>query len=76
NVTDADSKVFFDEFANVYGPELHKRGTKIVPGLDYRELLKVPTTKSQPTEKEFDDYSKELLDKYMTRGIYGIDFYM
>ncbi len=51
NVSDADSKVFFDEVANVYAPELHKRGTKLVRGLDYRELLKVPTTQSQPTTK-------------------------
>ena len=76
NVSDADSKVFFDEVANVYGPELHKRGTKLVRGLDYRELLKVPTTQSQPTAKEFDDYAKQLLDKYMTPGIDGLDFDM
>lgn len=76
NVSDADSKVFFDEVANVYAPELHKRGTKLVRGLDYRELLKVPTTQSQPTAKEFDDYAKQLLDKYMTPGIDGLDFDM
>ena len=38
--------------------------------------MKVPTTQSQPTAKEFDDYAKQLLDKYMTPGIDGLDFDM
>ena len=61
NVSDADSKVFFDGKSPMF---MHQNYTseeqKLVRGLDYRELLKVPTTQSQPTTKEFDDYAKQL----------------
>lgn len=56
---------------------LHARGVRLVRGIDYSELLKVPYAGTTPTEAEFDAYAKELLTKFVDDlGIDGLDIDM
>lgn len=62
---------------NEYAPALHARGVRLVRGIDYSELLKVPYAGTTPTEAEFDAYAKELLTKFVDDlGIDGLDIDM
>ncbi|WP_118907325.1 EndoS/ChiA family endoglycosidase [Listeria weihenstephanensis] len=71
------AKPFFDKLKTEYGPELHARGVKLIRGFDYSKLLTVPHAGSFPTEKEFDDYAKALLEELMTPwGLDGLDIDM
>ncbi|EUJ25494.1 EndoS/ChiA family endoglycosidase [Listeria cornellensis] len=71
------AKPFFDKLKTEYGPELHARGVKLIRGFDYSKLLTVPHAGSFPTEKEFDDYAKALLDELMIPwGLDGLDIDM
>lgn len=74
---EALAKPFFDKLKTEYGPELHARGVKLIRGFDYSKLLAVPHVGSFPTEKEFDDYAKALLDELMIPwGLDGLDIDM
>lgn len=74
---EALAKPFFDKLKTEYGPELHARGVKLIRGFDYSKLLVVPHVGSFPTDKEFDDYAKALLDELMIPwGLDGLDIDM
>ncbi len=68
---------FFKKLKEVYEPELHARGVKLIRGFDYTKLLEIPYAGDFPTEKEFDDYAKALLDELMLPwGLDGLDIDM
>lgn len=68
---------FFKKLKEEYEPELHARGVKLIRGFDYTKLLEIPYQGSFPTEKEFDDYAKALLDELMLPwGLDGLDIDM
>ncbi|WP_088809272.1 MULTISPECIES: MucBP domain-containing protein [unclassified Listeria] len=68
---------FFKKLKEEYEPELHARGVKLIRGFDYTKLLEIPYAGAFPTEKEFDDYAKALLDELMLPwGLDGLDIDM
>ena len=74
---EALAQPFYDTLKNEYAPALHARGVRLVRGIDYSELLKVPYAGTTPTEAEFDAYAKELLTKFVDDlGIDGLDIDM
>ena len=49
---EALAQPFYDTLKNEYAPALHARGVRLVRGIDYSELLKVPYAGTTPTEAE------------------------
>lgn len=56
---------FFEKLKNEYVPNLHKRGVKLTKAIDYSELLEIDYEDDFPTEKEFDQFAKALLDEHV-----------
>lgn len=56
---------FFEKLKDEYVPNLHKRGVKLTKAIDYSELLEIDFEDDFPTEKEFDEFAKELLDEHV-----------
>lgn len=56
---------FFEKLEDEYAPNLHKRGVKLTKAIDYSELLEIDYEGDFPTEEEFDQFAKELLDEHV-----------
>ncbi|MCO8291068.1 endoglycosidase [Tetragenococcus halophilus] len=56
---------FFEKLEDEYVPNLHKRGVKLTKAIDYSELLEIDYEGDFPTEEEFDQFAKELLDEHV-----------
>lgn len=68
---------FFEKLKNEYVPNLHKRGVKLTKAIDYSELLEIDHKENFPTEEEFDQFAKELLDEHVyAYGLDGLDIDM
>lgn len=71
------AKPFYDALKNEYAPELHARGVRLVRGVGYDELAKVPHAGPEPTQQEYDSYARHLVDSLITSiGVDGLDIDM
>ncbi|WP_340469398.1 EndoS/ChiA family endoglycosidase [Bifidobacterium favimelis] len=71
------AKPFYDTLKSSYGPYLHARGIKMVRGIGYSDLLKVPHAGETPTKEECDRYARTLVaDKVTSLGLDGMDIDM
>ncbi|AYW46802.1 endoglycosidase [Tetragenococcus koreensis] len=68
---------FFEKLKSEYVLNLHKRGVKLTKAIDYSELLKINYQDDVPTEEEFDQFAKELLNEHVYEyGLDGLDIDM
>lgn len=73
-----DQDPFWETVRNVYVPEMHERGAKVIRTIDIGELFKpIYGLTADSTPQEFDAAAQQLLETYVTDdGIDGLDIDM